>query len=229
MKRVICLSLLRRCRDWRRSTPVARRAQGCDRYRQRRAVLPLDLPVTIYATAVYDDLNDVRVRNGAGSLVPHAWLNGTETEVQVDSYAGAVLRRARARQGAGGFDAGVQAHHGALMIPKAIKTDPERVTTDWIVDAGHVQGRLLQLRLTLDAQAEGLFPLGVEASDDLRRWRTVAGNGADCRVAARCRARRTTRRRTARNRSAFPAPALARRNALAPALAAVTLDSAQDP
>ena len=139
----------------------------------------LDLPVTIYATAANSDLSDVRVRNGVGSLVPHAWLTGTETETQVDSspvpfFAVPVPARGKTQEDLTLVFKRTTA--GTLVIPKTIKTDPERTTTDWIVDAGRVQGHFLQLRLTLEAQAEGLFPLRVEASDDLRHWRTVTGD-----------------------------------------------------
>ncbi len=228
MKRVICLSLLALLPGLGAAAPVPRvehkaaivTANGGPYYR-------LDLPVTIYATAVYDDLNDVRVRNGAGSLVPHAWLNGTETEVQVDSAPVpffAVPARGKAQE-----DLTLvfkRTTDGALMIPKASKTDPERVTTEWIVDAGRVQGRLLQLRLTLDAQAEGLFPLRVEASDDLRRWRTVAG---DAQIAVLRRGAERVEQLDVELRET-EARFLRLRwldETLAPALAAVTLDSVQ--
>ena len=133
--------------------------------------------MTIYATAANSDLSDVRVRNGVGSLVPHAWLTSTETETQVDSspvpfFAVPVPARGKTQEDLTLVFKRTTA--GTLVIPKTIKTDPERTTTDWIVDAGRVQGHLLQLRLTLEAQAEGLFPLRVEASDDLRRTVDIA-------------------------------------------------------
>lgn len=187
----------------------------------------LDLPVTIYATAAYSDLSDVRVRNGAGSLVPHAWLTGTETETQVDSAAVpffAVPARGKAQD-----DLTLvfkRTTDGALVIPKTIKTDPERVTAEWIVDAGRVRGRLLQLRLALDAQAEGLFPLRVEASDDLRRWRAVV---SDAQVAV---LRRGTERVEQLDVELRETQARFLRlrwldETLAPTLTAVTLDSVQ--
>ena len=189
----------------------------------------LDLPVTIYATAASSDLSDVRVRNGVGSLVPHAWLTGTETEMQVDSIPVPFFAVPAPARGKTLEDLTLvfkRTRDGTLVIPKAIKTDPERVTRDWIVDVGRVQGRLLQLRLALDAQAEGLFPLRIEASDDLRRWRTVAGDAqvavlrhGDERVEQLDVELHETRARYLRLRWLD--------EALAPALTMVTLDSVQ--
>ena len=230
MKHTLCLSLLALLPGLAAAVPVAPAEQkaaitianGGPYYR-------LDLPVTIYATAASSDLTDVRVRNGVGSLVPHAWLTGTETETQVDSTSVPFFAVPMPAHGKAQEDLTLvfkRTTDGTLVIPKAIKTDPERVTRDWIVDAGRVQGRLLQLRLTLDAQSEGLFPLRIDASDDLRHWRTVASDaqivvlrhGGE-RVEQLDVELRETRARFLRLRWLD--------EALAPALTAVTIDSVQ--
>ena len=61
------------------------------------------------------------------------------------------------------------------LPPPATQEKPKK--TDWIIDARQIRGNLLQARFSIDDNAEGIFPLSIEGSDDLRHWRTITQEG----------------------------------------------------
>ena len=144
----------------------------------------LNLPVTIYPTAAHVDLRDVRIRNAAGNLVPHAWLhNEVATPQIVSSVVGFYPIAAHSNRGSNQQDdlslEFKQNADGSLLNirTKSAQIKPaQQVKTDSIIDVSQIKGSLLQLRFELDENAEGLFPLSVEASDDLRQWRSISGD-----------------------------------------------------
>lgn len=142
----------------------------------------LNLPVAIYQTATHIDLSDVRIRNSSRNLVPHAWLSDETTESQIQSESVVFYPVANSRRGdkPAADDLSLvfeKKHDGSLLRLKTGRLPREEENTDWIIDASRTQGRLLQARLTVDDSAEGLYPLTVEGSDDLRHWRTINRDG----------------------------------------------------
>ena len=144
----------------------------------------LNLPVTIYPTAAHVDLRDVRVRNASGNLVPYAWLHNEVPTPQITSNVVGFYPMA-ARANSGGNEQSdlslefKQNADGSLLNirTKAAQTKSAKpVQGDSIIDVSQIKGGLLQLRFELDETAEGLFPLRIEASDDLRQWRNISGD-----------------------------------------------------
>ena len=144
----------------------------------------LTIPVTIYPTAAHADLRDVRIRNAGGNLVPHAWLNDETAEVQTLSSPAAFYPIV-SRGGETGAPSAVQSDlslefkQGADGSLLTLKTRPASAASgtlkksDWIIDASQIKGNLLQARFIVDDSAEGIFPLSIEGSDDLRHWRMI--------------------------------------------------------
>lgn len=148
----------------------------------------LNLPVTIYPTATHADLRDVRIRNAGGNLVPHAWLDSATVEVQTQSSPAAfypiVLRGGETTtQNAVQSDLSLEFKQGADGSLLTLKSKPTRAApgaskkSDWIIDASQIKGNLLQARFIVDDGAEGIFPLSIEGSDDLRHWRMINPEG----------------------------------------------------
>ena len=142
----------------------------------------LNLPVAIYQTAAHIDLRDVRIRNSGGNLVPHAWLNDETIEPQIQSEPAVFYPVPSSRRGnkPAADDLSLvfeQKPDGSLLRLKTRRLPSEEENTDWIIDASRSKGRLLQARLTVDDRTEGLYPLTVEGSDDLRHWRTINRDG----------------------------------------------------
>lgn len=141
----------------------------------------LNLPVTIYPTAAHVDLRDVRIRNASGNLVPHAWLHNEVAVPQIMSsavgfYPIAVRgNNAASEQGDLSLEFKQNAD-GSLLNIRTKTAQAKHVKSDSIIDVSQIKGSLLQARFEVDENAEGLFPLSIEASDDLRHWHTISGD-----------------------------------------------------
>ena len=141
----------------------------------------LTLPTTIYAGAAHTDLRDVRIRNADGGLAPYAWIANETTEAQVQSHKAAIypIKSSNNDSAAKPTDLSLEFKQNADGSLLSIKTKAPVVSkekSDWIIDASRIDGCLLQARFVLEENAEGLFPLNIEASDDLRYWHLIKSN-----------------------------------------------------
>jgi hypothetical protein len=141
----------------------------------------LNLPVTIYPTAAHVDLRDVRIRNASGNLVPHAWLHNEVAAPQIISgvvgfYPIAVRSNGGTNEQSDLSLEFKQNVDGSLLNIRTKTAQAKSVKSDSIIDVSQIKGSLLQARFEVDENAEGLFPLSIEASDDLRHWHTISGD-----------------------------------------------------
>ena len=142
----------------------------------------LTVPIAVYPTAAHVDLSDVRIRNATGVLVPHAWLNEATTEIQILTDIAAFYPVVAPKNGEsiGSSDLSLefkQKADGSLLTVRTKRPPLVKEKSDWVIDASQINGSLLQARFTVDDETEGLFPLTLESSDDLRHWRTVNADG----------------------------------------------------
>ena len=138
----------------------------------------LNLPVSIYPTAAYMDLRDVRIRNASGDMVPYAWLDNDVAAPQIVSadvafYPIAVQKNNNAKDQADVSLAFKQNADGSLLTLQTNNTPQDAINSDWIIDVSQLKGSLLQARFELGETVNGLFALSIEASDDLQHWRTL--------------------------------------------------------
>ncbi len=141
----------------------------------------LNLPVTIYPTAAHVDLRDVRIRNASGNLVPHAWLNNEVAEPQIISSNVAFypIQAQGNRSDTEQSDLSLefkQNADGSLLSIRTKNARPKQAKSDNIVDISQIKGSVLQARFEVDENAEGLFPLSIDVSDDLSHWRNISGD-----------------------------------------------------
>ncbi len=112
----------------------------------------VDVTLQARQLASSSDLADLRVRNAAGETMPFAWAEAaTPPPVQM-----------------------VSARLYKVPLPpppaSAIAGTPRQA---WIVDTKDPGDDLLRLDLGLERDTQGVYTLGVEASDDLQHWHTL--------------------------------------------------------
>jgi len=139
----------------------------------------LSLPNSLFTLARDPELSDLRLRNAQGALLPWAWQDTDLATPSTRQHSLPMFPLPDVGKG--------DAHSAVTLRIRAdgsldwIKHAPQNAnarTADWILDAHAVPGNLLQLRLKLAPQANGLFPLSVEGSDDLRHWHMLASDVA---------------------------------------------------
>ena len=204
----------------------------------------LELPLALHGLAAFDDLRDLRVRNGAGQAAPFGWLDGEAEAAQAApaSSRAPLFALPSASTSASGGTSTEPADELLLLkmrpdgsialarvgaAPSAAKAValPAPVA-EWVIDASQVTGALVQIRFELAAGPMGLFPYTLEGSDDLRQWHRL---GADDQLVRLRHGEQTIERlaveldqvRTRFLRLRWQNPALA------PQLSAVWLDSVQ--
>lgn len=137
----------------------------------------LTLPASLHTLAKDPELSDLRVRNADGLPLPWAW-QGEDIATPATRQLVVPLFPVPA-QDEGGPTAAVSLRihaDGSLDWKRQAASPPPQA--DWIVDTHTATGNLLQLKLQLGSEAQGLFPLSVQGSDDLRQWHTVASDVA---------------------------------------------------
>ena len=145
------------------------------------------LPAAVYQGATRADLGDVRVFNAAGEVVPHALRRpapppaaGNWAELPLFPLRDSGTRRPeelslRIEKSASGsiinVQSGAEAGKGAAVVA-------------WLVDASADTRALQALDVNWRDPAAGGFSgrLRIEASDDLRHWRTVTNDAALARL-----------------------------------------------
>lgn len=135
----------------------------------------LVVPVGAYPDALRPDLAELRILNGRGETVPHAWSHIPETVVETRRTDAPVFAiPAPTKPGVAEPGLVLQRWTDGSLVLAAPAPQGNGVASQWIVDASHIDGALLQLHVRLKAGSEGIFPVIVEVGDDLRHWRLAA-------------------------------------------------------
>lgn len=152
----------------------------------------LDLPITLYSHAAFDDLRDVRVRNAGGRAVPFTWLDAGLEAVAAPALKTATLRAplfalppAPSSATPGDDLLGFKVRSdGSLSMARvtAAPSSGNRAVAEWVIDASKAVGDLVQLRLELAPGAQGVFPFTLEGSNDMRQWRGITNEGQVVRL-----------------------------------------------
>jgi len=137
----------------------------------------LTLPASLHTLAKDPALSDLRVRNADGLPLPWAWQGediATPATRQRSVPLFPVPAQAEGSPAAATVSLRINAD-GSLDWKRQAATPPSSPPpqADWIVDTHAATGNLLQLKLQLAPQAQGLFPLSVEGSDDLGHWHAL--------------------------------------------------------
>lgn len=152
----------------------------------------LELPLAIHGLAAFDDLRDLRVRNASGEVVPWGWLDDlrtTDTETMTTVHAALfALSQASTDRGESGLR--IRSRPDGVLALEAIEPAPTVPTQvpargdadEWVIDTGEVEGERVRARFDLAPGPNGLFQFTLDASDDLRRWRSIDVDGQMARL-----------------------------------------------
>lgn len=203
----------------------------------------LELPLAVHGIAAFDDLRDLRVRNGAGQAVPFGWLDAEPEAAQaVPASLRAPLFALPPVPRGGSVDTSTapadellslkMRPDGSIALARVAAVPSAAAVlapvAEWVIDASQVTGALVQIRFELAAGPMGLFPYTLEGSEDLRQWHRL---GSDDQLVRLRHGEQTIERlavaldqvRTRFLRLRWQSPALA------PQLSAAWLDSVQQP
>lgn len=141
----------------------------------------LTLPASLHTLAKDPELSDLRVRNADGLPLPWAW-QGEDIATPATRKLSVPLFPVPAQaEGSAPAAISLRIRADGSLDWKRQAASPQSspsAQADWIVDTHAATGNLLQLRLKLAPQAQGLFPLSVEGSDDLSHWQPLASGVA---------------------------------------------------
>jgi Holliday junction resolvase len=151
---------------------IAIRAEGGE------ALYRLELPRAVYLGAVRPDLGDLRVFNGAGEVVPHAFRPRLAVETQkrepitlpffplygedAKQIDGLSLRVERSASGT------------IVQLDERVRASPSRKLLAYLVDATALKNPVRALQIEVKSGATYAVSVDVQASEDLSSWRTVA-------------------------------------------------------
>jgi Protein of unknown function (DUF3999) len=150
----------------------------------------LEMPRPVYEGVARADLADVRVFNGAGEVVPHAFRPRLTTTRQLPPPVALTL-----------FPIHTDASAGVGAVELRLETRGDRTAIDlrtpegkpahgtklvgYLADARALDTPIRAVALRLPAQADQIVAkLTIEASDDLRRWDTVASGAPVVRLSS---------------------------------------------
>jgi hypothetical protein len=142
------------------------------------ALYRLGIPQEVYESAAFADLRDIRVFNGAGQVVPHAFLPAAPSARRPASVALPFfpLRGPRGSD-ANDLDLALESTGGRTSLRVKLRDSrPEpAVLLGYLVDVSAREETLSALQLDWNATPAGyVSSLRVEASEDLKHWTTMA-------------------------------------------------------
>lgn len=135
----------------------------------------LDIPTNIYPGSLGPDLQDVRVRNADGDLLPFSWVDIETESSQLESHSVSLFPlKNNQSETISGFR---QNADGSLTPLLSLQINKQNPISAWIADLSQIKGRLLQAKFSIDEQAEGMFGFSLEMSDDLKNWQPLGNDG----------------------------------------------------
>lgn len=152
---------------------VAIRADGGD------ALYRLELPRAVYRGAVRPDLGDLRVFNGAGEIVPLAFLPRARVEIQ--KRAPVVLPvfpvYGEDPKQLDGLSLRIERNASGTIVQldeQSRAPAPTRKLLAYLADATALKDPVHALEFDVKMEAPYVAKVSIEASDDLSAWRGVA-------------------------------------------------------
>lgn len=145
------------------------------------ALYQLDLPAAVYLGVTRADLGDLRVFNGAGEVVPYAFLpRVTVTTTRPTPIAVRFFPLyAETDKGVDGLSLQVERNAAGTIVKltqASSRGDAQKKLSGYIIDASDAKRPLSSLELEWKADASFVGRARLEASHDLARWNTVVSD-----------------------------------------------------
>jgi len=148
----------------------------------KEALYEVTLPASAYRGVVRADLADVRVFNGAGEGVPHAWRPRRMAETESVKAVALTLFPLKAEAGAGVDAISIRVRRGpggrsSIDVTSTFqdaRKGVEKHTVGYLVDLAAFDRALRAIEFEWQPAPDGFAgKLRVDASDDLGSWRTL--------------------------------------------------------
>ncbi|TXI91212.1 MAG: DUF3999 family protein [Burkholderiaceae bacterium] len=154
----------------------------------------LALPLSVYRDAKDSQLSDLRIRNANGEFLSYAWLSSSQQadeQLQLLSQSVAIfpLPQREIEPTSNTQLEVIQSSDGSLRWRSEGRTTTatSKAVTTWIIDASALmraakaqntqgqnnQAQLVQLRLQVDTEFQGVAGFALEVSDNLQQWRRL--------------------------------------------------------
>ncbi len=144
------------------------------------ALYEVALPATVYRGVAQPDLRDVRVFNGSGEVVPHAWRTRRTEGTEATPPVALTLFPLKAAPGVtvDGLVISVRRSAGGAttinVTSSGVGAAAERRTVGYLVDLTGFERTLRAIELDWTPAADGFAgKLRVDGSDDLGAWRAL--------------------------------------------------------
>ncbi len=140
----------------------------------------LALPLAVYEGAASAGLDDLRVFNGQGELLPYALLRSETQSVSHQTESAApffpLSPPRKGSSGAGDISVTVrQSADGSLVSVRqaAGKAEPAGIAGGVVIDASALKGSIRSLRLVTGASTVPFHSFTLESSQDLQHWQML--------------------------------------------------------
>jgi hypothetical protein len=142
------------------------------------AIFRVLLPDDVFETTTRTDLADLRVINGVGESVPHA-LRRTPRPLADTEWRAVPSFPMKEQTGVAAATQVRIGRDGSVLAVTGDSTS-SRVTTSYLLDASALEAPIDRVSLAWEAGPGVTFlaQVGVQASDDLNRWRTLVASAA---------------------------------------------------
>ncbi len=142
------------------------------------ALYDVSLPPAVYQGVTRRDLGDVRVFNGAGEVVPHAWRPRRTEKADVGVTVPLTLFPLKAATDANLDGLSIHVQRGArdtigVEVKSAGAPAAGRQTVGYLIDLSQHDRALRTIELDWKTTEGFSGKLRIDASDDLSNWRTV--------------------------------------------------------
>jgi hypothetical protein len=144
------------------------------------ALYQVALPAAVYRVVAHPDLADVRVFNGAGQVVPHAWRPRRSDQVDSLPPVPLTLFPLRATAGTDVDEISIRLRRDAagradvVVTSSGGRSGTVKRTVAYLADLTKVPRPLRALALEWESRPDGFAGrLRVDGSDDLDAWRTL--------------------------------------------------------
>lgn len=142
------------------------------------ALYDVSLPSAVYQGVTRRDLGDVRVFNGAGEVVPHAWRPRRTEKADAGATAALTLFPLKAAAGANLDALAISVRRSAggavsVDVKSGGAAVPSLQTVGYLIDLNAYDRALRAIELDWKATEGFSGKLRIDASDDLSNWRSL--------------------------------------------------------
>lgn len=142
------------------------------------------LPMELYPLSANSQLSDLKIRNAKGDFLHYAWIDSNTETLKIESHTLPFFPVLAPTEDQGQNKEVIALNilrqtDGSLIAQNKFKPTKNAANSihTWIVDASKLNpaARLVQARVSIDRNFQGIAPLRIEASEDFKSWYSLGG------------------------------------------------------